>query len=81
MDIGAPSAVVNDGNHVRAGRGLSSLVHGGVPEADGFMFTSRFTGDSCVAIFERALGRLHTELLEALDDCDIMLTGPPDRAK
>ena len=51
----------------------------------------RFTGDSCVAIFERAFGRLratgiaelvrHAEFLEALDDYDIVLTGPPGRAE
>lgn len=34
------------------------VVHGGVPEADGFVFASRFTGDSCVAVFERAFGQL-----------------------
>ena len=62
-----------------------------LPEADRFVFASRFTGDSCVAIFERAFGRLrasgiaelvrHMEFLEALDDDDIVLTAPPDRAK
>ena len=55
--IGAPSAVAHDGNHA-AGRALSGAVHGGVPETDGFVFASRFTGDLCVAIFERAFGRL-----------------------
>ena len=40
--IGAPSAVAHDGNHV-AGRVLSAAVHAGVPEADGFLFPSRFT--------------------------------------
>ena len=87
--IGAPSAVAHDGNHA-AGRALSGAVHGDVPEADGFLFASRFTGDRCVAIFGRALGRLratgtvelvrHAEFLEALDDYDIALTGPPSRA-
>ena len=57
----------------------------------GFVFASRFTGDSCVAIFERAFDRLratgiaelvrHAEFLEALDDYDIVLTGPPGRAE
>ncbi|MDE0057049.1 MAG: RES family NAD+ phosphorylase [Defluviicoccus sp.] len=90
LRIGAPSAVAHDGNHA-AGRALSGAVHGGVPAADGFMFASRFTGDSCVAIFERAFGQMratgiaelarHAEFLEALDDYDIVLTGPPGRAK
>ena len=53
--IGAPSAVAHDGNHA-AGRALSAAVHVGVPEADGFLFPSRFTGDICVAVFDRAFG-------------------------
>ena len=84
------SPVPHEGNHA-AGRALSCAVQGGVPEADGFVFASRFTGNSCVAIFERAFGRLRAtsiaglihqaEFLEALDDCDIVLTGPPDWEK
>ena len=86
--IGAPSAVARDGNHA-AGRALSAAVHAGVPEADGCLFASRFTDDTCVAVFERAFGRLatlviadlvrHTEFLDALDDYDIVLTEPRRR--
>ena len=84
--IGAPSAVAHDGNHA-AGHALSAAVHASVPEADGFLFPSRFTGDSCVAVFDRSFGRLtaldiaelvrHVEFLDALDDYDIALTEPP----
>ena len=84
--IGAPSAVAHDGNHA-AGRALSAAVHAGVPEADGFLFPSRFTGDICVAVFDRAFGKLrvldlvelvrHVEFLNALDDYGIVLTEPP----
>ena len=84
--IGAPSAVAHDGNHA-AGRALSAAVHGGVPEADGFLFASRFTRDLCIAVFDRAFGRLrasgatelvrHADFLDALDEFDIVLTGPP----
>lgn len=84
--IGAPSAVAHDGNHA-AGRALSSVVHSTVPEADGFLFSSRFTGDACIAVFDRAFGKLawldvaplvhHVELLDALDDYKIVLTEPP----
>ena len=83
--LGAPSAVAHDGNHV-AGRALSATVHAGVPEADGFLFASRFTGDTCVAVFDRAFGKLmllgidelvrHAGFLDALDDYDIVLTEP-----
>ena len=55
------------------------------------MFASRFTGDSCVAVSERAFGWLratgitelvrHADFLEMLDEYDIMLTGSPDREK
>ena len=55
--IGAPSAVAHDGNHA-AGRALSAAVHANLPEADGFLFPSRFTGHACVAVFERAFGKL-----------------------
>ena len=84
--IGAPSAVTHDGDHA-AGRALSAAVHAGVPEADGFLFLSRFTGDACVAVFERAFGKLtafeiaelvrHAEFLDALEDYGIALTEPP----
>ena len=85
VHIGAPSAVAHDGNHA-AGRALSAAVSAGVPEADGFLFASRFTGDACVAVFDRAFGNLrvlgvaelirHVEFLDALEDYDIVLTDP-----
>ena len=84
--IGAPSAVAHDGNHA-AGRALLTAVHAGVAEADGFLFASRFTGDTCVAVFDRAFARLtplgidelvdHAGFLDALDHYDIVLTEPP----
>ena len=88
--IGAPSAVAHDGNHA-AGRALSAAAHSGVPEADGFLFQSRFTGDTCVAVFDRAFGRLrmlgidelvhHAEFLDALDDYGIALSEPPGSSR
>ena len=57
-----------------------------VPEADGFLYLSRFTGDTCVAVFQRAFGNLsmlnidelvrYAESLDALDDYGIVLTEP-----
>ena len=86
MRIGAPSAVTHDANHA-AGRALSAAVHAAVPEADEILFSSRFTGDRCVAVYERAFGKLtvldiayparHVEFLDALEDYDIALTQPP----
>ena len=84
--IGAPSAVAHDGNHA-AGRALSAAVHASVPEADGFLFASRFTGDACVAVFDRAFRKLrllgidelvrYAEFLDALDEYGVVLTEPP----
>lgn len=86
--IGAPAAVAHDSNHA-AGRALSRAVHALVPEADGFLFQSRFTGHACVAVFERAFDKLlaidirgltmHADFLDALDEYDIRLTPPPGR--
>ncbi len=85
--VGAPSAVIHDGNHA-AGRALSAAVHATVPDADGILFPSRFTGHACTAVFERAFGKLaalgvadlasHADFLDALDDYDIVLTEPPE---
>ena len=85
--IGAPSAVAHDGNHA-AGRALSAAVHAGVPAPNGILFASRFTGDTWVAVFDRAFGKLmlfgtdelvhHAGFLDALDDYDIVLTEPSE---
>ena len=55
--IGAPTAVTHDANH-RAGQSLSAATYANVPDADGFVYQSRFTGHTCVAIFDRAIGKL-----------------------
>lgn len=65
--IGAPTAVAHDSNHA-AGRALSAATHGLVPESDGFLFQSRFTGHNCLALFDRAIVKL-----EALDVEPLML--------
>ena len=83
--IGAPPAVVHDTNH-SAGRALSAAVHAGVPEADGFLWQSRYTGDACVAVFDRAIGKLVLsdvaplvsveQFWQVLEDYDIVVTTP-----
>lgn len=84
--IGAPTAVAHDKNHA-AGRALAAAVYGMLPDADGFLYPSRFTGHNCVAIFDRAIRKLqalnvtpliaHTDFLAALDDYEIVLVEPP----
>ena len=83
--IGAPTAVSHDANHA-AGRALSAAVYAEIPEADGFFYNSRFTGYLCIAVFDRAIGKLTTTMAiplvdsadfhEALDDYGIKLTRP-----
>ena len=85
VHIGAPPAVAHDTSHV-AGRALSAAVHAVVPEADGFLYQSRFTGDACVAVFDRAIGKLALsgvaplisveQFWHVLDVYDIALTTP-----
>ena len=65
---------------------LSTATYVNVPEADGFLFQSRFTGHVCAAVFDRAFGKLafldltplveHADFLQALIDYDIRLTTP-----
>lgn len=86
--IAAPTAVAHDSNH-RAGRALSAATCAGVPAADGFIYSSRFTGHVCVAVFDRAFRKLHCtgvhpliesrDLLDALDEYEITLSLPPIR--
>ena len=86
IQIGASPAVAHDSNH-SAGRLLSAATFANVPEADGFLYQSRFTGHLCAAVFDRAIGKLHrlgvtplvqqADFLEALDDYEIVLTTPP----
>ncbi len=78
--------MTHDGNHA-AGRALSATAYADVAETDGFLFPSRFTGDTCVAVFNRAFGKLkaldiaelvrHVEFLDAFDDYGIVLAELP----
>ena len=85
--IAAPTAVAHDANHT-AGRSLSAATYAEVPEADGFLYQSRFTGHVCAGVFDRAFGKLevlglvplveHGDFLRALIDYDITLITPPN---
>ena len=85
--IGAPTAVVHD-RRQSAGQALSAVTYATVPEADGFVYPSRFTGDACLAAFDRAIGKLqavgiaplteYADVHRALSDYDIVLTKPPE---
>ncbi len=83
--IGAPTKVAHDANHA-AGRSLSSFVHAEITEADGFLYDSRFTGDVCLAVFDRAIKKLTATMVvplmdsvdfhDALREYEIILTRP-----
>ena len=80
--IGAPTAVTHDADH-RAGQSLSAATYANVPEADGFVYQSRFTGHTCMAVFDRAIGKLavrdvtglvqHPKFADVLIDYEITL--------
>lgn len=80
--IGAPTAVVHDANHA-AGRAFSTAIFHSVREAEGVLYQSRFTGDVCVAIFDKATHKLEfrgdmslvrsAAFLQALSDYEITL--------
>ena len=80
--IGAPTAVTHDADH-RAGQSLSAATYANVPEADGFVYQSRFTGHTCMAVFDRAIGKLavrdvtglvqHPKFADVLIDNEITL--------
>lgn len=57
VTFGAPPTVVHESNH-RDGRHLSEAVYNHLPEVDGFLYHSRYTGHRCCAIFCRAFGKL-----------------------
>ena len=72
--IGAPTAATHDADH-RSGQALSAAVHR--TRVDGIIFSSRFTGDTCFALFDRSLEKIrylgterlvnHPDVLAALE--------------
>ncbi len=57
VDIGAPTDAVR-ARHFAAGQALGRAIHHENEDVDGFIFASRLTGDDCIAVFDRALGKL-----------------------
>jgi hypothetical protein len=82
VDIGAPTDAVR-ARHFAAGQALGRAVHEEHADVDGFIYASRLTGDDCIALLERAVGKLrvdeacelkdHEELPAVLERNKVML--------
>lgn len=46
------------GTSHEAGQSLSSQLHAAVPECDGILYSSRYTGHRCVVLYDRAASKL-----------------------
>jgi len=65
VDIGAPTDAVR-ARHFAAGRALGKAVYEEHRDVDGFIYASRLTGDDCIAVFDRAVGKLRV-----VDACEL----------
>jgi hypothetical protein len=57
VQIGAPTDAAH-ARHLAAGQALGRAVYEEHRDVDGFIYSSRLTGDDCVALFERAVDKL-----------------------
>jgi hypothetical protein len=57
VHIGAPTDAVR-ARHFAAGQALGKSLNEEHPDVDGFIYASRLTGDDCIAVFDRAVGKL-----------------------
>jgi RES domain len=83
VDLGAPTDAAHARNHA-AGRALARALYDHHAGVDGIWYSSRLTGGSCVALFDRAVTKLevfsttdlnqHPLLPDVLDDHHIKLT-------
>ena len=65
VDIGAPTDTVR-ARHFAAGQALGKAVYEEHRDVDGFIYASRLTGDDCVCVFDRAVGKLRV-----IDACEL----------
>ncbi len=50
------------------GRRFSEGLHAQAPDIDGVLYPSRLTNQACIAVYERAVGKLRSSPLESLVD-------------
>jgi RES domain len=71
VDIGAPTDAVR-ARHFAAGQALGKAVFEEHMEVDGFIYSSRLTGDDCIAVFDRAVGKMKVdEACELKDQAEL----------
>lgn len=54
---GVPTDVIRYSNH-KSGQYFSEFVYSEMPDIDGLLYTSRFTENLCVAIYDRAIPKM-----------------------
>ena len=57
VEIGAPTDAAH-ARHLAAGQALGRAVYEEHRDVDGFVYSSRLTGDDCIAVFDRAVNQL-----------------------
>jgi hypothetical protein len=57
VEIGAPTDAAH-ARHLAAGQALGRAVYEEHRDVDGFVYSSRLTGDDCIAVFDRAVHQL-----------------------
>ena len=57
VEIGAPTDAAH-ARHLAAGQALGRAVYEEHRDVDGFVYSSRLTGDDCIAVFDRAVDQL-----------------------
>jgi len=67
LDIGAPTDAAR-ARHFAAGQALGRSVYTEHPDVDGFIYSSRLTGEDCIAVFDRAIHKFSVVDACALKD-------------
>jgi RES domain len=65
VDIGAPTDAAR-ARHFAAGQALGRAVYEEHKDVDGFIYSSRLTGDDCIAVFDRGVQKLRV-----IDACEL----------
>lgn len=78
--MGVPSDVVGASDQTLA-RQWSGAFHGHTDQPDGVYYPSRLNEERCIAVYDRALGKLEAITTPRLIDCDVELAAILDDLK